>query len=363
VNLGGTRVEGPTCPAETPVCCNTTGSDGDTDTDGDGDTDTDTDTDSDTDTDTDSDTDTDTDTDSDADTESMDPADYRLLLRDEGNPALVYIDVRNSENNWRVDIPKGRDIQLIGDDRVLVGTENGWEERDISTGAQVNAFTGQPGTVSARRLRNGNTMVIGCSQNDGSWPNGITMREIDGSGSVVNTISYSGRTYARLFRETPDGTFLVTSDTVLLELNASGSVVWQANVLNGVTDSTHAWMGVMVGTNRVFTCGYNQTLQIFNSSGTHQQSITGPSNVGPYFYSGFQVMPNGHYVVANWQDHSPNFKNGTQILEYDSSGNLVWSLAKLGDLFYSVQGIIVLNGLDTSKLHVEDQNGVLSPVD
>jgi hypothetical protein len=123
-------------------------------------------------------------------------------------------------------------------------------------------------------------------------------------------------------------------------------------------------MGLLLESgNRVFACGYAAGLQIFDSTGNHVQSITGPQDVNPSFYSGFQIMPSGNYVVTNWQGHGAGLGGqGKQVLEYDPSGSLVWSWQQDASQISSLQAIIVLNGLDTSKLHVEGVSGKLEPV-
>ncbi len=83
-------------------------------------------------------------------------------------------------------------------------------------------------------------------------------------------------------------------------------------------------------------------------------------------YSGMGLLIDLGYVsierIAACEKYNVKFVERLKD-NWKASGNLVWSLGKQGDLFYSIQGIIVLNGLNTSKLHVENQNGVLSPVE
>jgi hypothetical protein len=51
-----------------------------------------------------------------------------------------------------------------------------------------------------------------------------------------------------------------------------------------------------------------------------------------------------------------------QLLEYTPGGKLVWSWKQDPEKFSSLQGVIVLDGLDISRMHVEDAEGVLAPV-
>jgi hypothetical protein len=82
----------------------------------------------------------------------------------------------------------------------------------------------------------------------------------------------------------------------------------------------------------------------------------------PSFYAGFQVLPNGNFVVTNWEGHGGGHGvTGRQLLEYDAAGLLVWSWQQDPNLVSSLHGVIVLDGLDTTQLH-DDLDGVLTPV-
>jgi hypothetical protein len=88
----------------------------------------------------------------------------------------------------------------------------------------------------------------------------------------------------------------------------------------------------------------------------------GAAAVVPSFYAGFQILPNGHFVVTNWEGHGGgNGGKGLQLLEYDAAGLLVWSWKQDPDLVSSLHDVIVLDGLDTALLH-DDVDGVLAPV-
>ena len=301
----------------------------------------------------------------DADTEdevSTDPDERHLLLRDEGNSVLHYIDLANEENSWHVDIPSGRDMQLVGGGRVLIGTERGYQEHDIATGDVVDELTTFSGTIAARRLRNGNTLLVGTN-----WrgETGIVLVEVDADGEVVHTISYAEYDYARLVRETVDDTFLVTSNTQIVELDRDGNLVWEATV-DGSSEP-HAWMAVRLGNGEtVVSCGYAANLQFFDAEGEFVRKITaGTMDARPFFFAGFQILDTGNIVLTNWQDHGAGHgDSGLQVLEYEADdGDLVWYWEQDPSYISSLQAVIVLDGLDLDKLHVEDENGILAPVD
>ena len=283
----------------------------------------------------------------------------RLLLRDEGLSQLCYVDVTNPAANWYVPVPAGRDLQLVGAGRVLIGTGNGYEEREIATGKEIAALTTFPGTIAARRLRNGNTLLTGAN-----WQGkkGIVLVEVDASGNIKRTINYSGYDYVRLVRELPSGNFLVTADKIVFEGNGSGTILWKASIA-GIA-KPHGWQALRIANGQtIVSTGYPKNLQIFSTKGALVDSIIAPAEVNPSFFAGFQILKNGNYVLANWQGHGPKLgASGIQILEFTPAGKLAWKWQQDSTKFSSIQGLIVLDGLDINSLHVEDNTGALTPV-
>lgn len=281
----------------------------------------------------------------------------KLLLRDEGLSKLSYVDLANPENNWFAPVPAGRDLQLVGKGRVLIGTGTGYEERLIANGNKVFEISSFPGTQTARRLRNGNTLLAGAN-----WQQkeGIVLVEANAKGVIQRSMVFPGFSYVRCIRETTEGTFLVTADDLVFEGDSKGNIIWRAKVI-GPPEKPHVWQAVRLGNGQtIASSGYAKNLQVFDAEGNMVSAITGPADVNPNFYAGLQVLANGNYVVANWQGHGPQFgTSGIQLLEYNKSGKLVWSWKQDADKFSSLQGVIVLDGLDLDKLHVENGNGVL----
>jgi hypothetical protein len=280
----------------------------------------------------------------------------RLLLRDEGLSQLAYLDLADPKANWYLPIPAGRDLQLVGRGRVLLGTGNGYEEREIATGKKVYELTSYPGTISARRLRSGNTLLAGVN-----WQSkqGIVLVEVDSNGTTKKMINFPAFPYVRLVRETATGNLLVTADDIVFEGNADGNILWQAKIAG--RDKPHAWQALRLANGQtVVSTGYAANLQFFSTEGKLLDTISGPATVKPNFYAGYQVLPNGNFLVINWQGHGANFGNsGTQLLEYSKDGKLVWSWQQDPAHFSSLHAVIVLDGLDLERLHVEDANGML----
>jgi hypothetical protein len=247
----------------------------------------------------------------------------------------------------------------VGNGWVLIGTGSGYEEREIATGKKVFELASFPGTIAARRLRNGHTLLTGAN-----WQGkkGIVLIEIDSSGNIKNAVNYMGFDYVRLARETISGNFLITADKVVFEGNRSGTIIWQATI-SGIL-KPHAWQALRLADGKtVVSTGYSKNFQIFSAEGKLLDSISGPAEVHPEFYSGFQVLANGNYVVANWQGHGPKFGAvGTQVLEYTPAGKLAWKWQQDATKFSSIQGLIVLDDLDINVMHAEDASGALVPV-
>lgn len=283
----------------------------------------------------------------------------QLLLRDEGLSKLNYVDLAHPERNYFVTIPAGRDLQLVGKGRVMIGTGKGYEERDIKTGDKVAELTTFDGTIAARRLRNGHIMLVGLN-----WQGkkGIVLLELDQNNVVQRTINYPDFTYVRLIRETIDGNFLLTSNDLVFEGKPDGTIVWQAQLTKQVK-AQHAWQAQRLSNGYTLVSGgYSANFQRFDKKGVWVDSISGPPIVNPHFFAGFQILRNGNWVVANWQGHGPDHgAGGTQILEYNPAGKLVWSWKQDPKQQSSIQGVLVLDGLDLNRLHVEDAQGRLVP--
>lgn len=282
-----------------------------------------------------------------------------VLLRDEGLSQLSYEDLTNPANNWYLPVPAGRDLQLVGNGHVLIGTGYGYEEREIATGKLVAELNDFPGTVCARRLRNGNTLLAGVN-----WQGkeGIVLIETAPGGEIKHITVYPGFDYVRLVRQTVTGSFLVPAGKTVFEGKADGTIVWQA-AITGVA-KPNAWQALRLGNgNTIVSTGYAKNFQVFSASGKLLDTITGPTAVNPNFFAGFQVLANGNYAVTNWQGHGPKFgASGIQVLEYTPAGQLAWSWKQDASKHSSLQGIIVLDGLNTGLLHVEDADGRLVPV-
>ena len=304
----------------------------------------------------------------------MSKAPRRLLLNDEGSAAVHYLDLDTPGQSWTFSGP-GRDLQLIGDGRVLRSTPTGFVELALADGRllrEVN-LPGLPGIESARRLRNGNTVVLG------NGDNGIFVCELDSRGDPVSgrLLVGTGLLKGRLVRHTAQNTLLFCSETdgkrVVHEASWSGGVKSLFQIPDDVPADSML-KAVRVAADRVVvSAGYSASLLVIDTArGVVVQTIGGKAQpepkglrrlLSPHFFSGFQLLPSGAYLIANWQGHGPSHgADGYQVLMYDPNGELVWTFDQTEyPHMRSLNNVIALDGLDVSRLY-DEQNGLLEVV-
>ena len=75
------------------------------------------------------------------------------------------------------------------------------------------------------------------------------------------------------------------------------------------------------------TGGYLPEVVRFASDGRvlSRQQAAQPEGLSNYFYAGFEVLPNGNCIVANWTGHSGrDFRPGWKLIEFAPDGKVVW---------------------------------------
>ena len=288
------------------------------------------------------------------------PIKHEFVAIDEGLAHLLYVNENAPAKNWLVPVgqKQARDLQLIGGNRLLVGHNTGYAEFDLATGKKVAEVASFDGVTSARRLPNGHTLLAGMNLGGAT---GVVLLEIDAANTVINKAVYPGN-FVRLLRQTAKGTFLFITDTTIREGDATGAVVWEAKV----DGFRHAWKAVRLPSgNTLASAGFGAFLVELDPAGGIVRKFGGkeetPAAVKANFYATFQLLPNGNVVVANWQGHGPGHgSSGVQLLEFDKSGAIVWQWSE-SEKISSMQGVLVLDGLDTAVLH-DERNGIMEPL-
>jgi hypothetical protein len=284
---------------------------------------------------------------------------HDLIAIDEGHATLLHINEGDQSRNWMVPIgqPAARDMQLIGGGKILIGHHHGYSEFDLALGRLTKEFKTLAGVTAVRRQPNGHTLIAGV---DIPGPKGVAVLELDANDREVHRAIFPGD-YVRLIRQTNNGTYLMSCNDRIREGSPDGTYLHEFPV----DGFYHAWKSLRLPNgNLMITAGYGAFVVELDPAGKRLRKFGGkgqvPENVRPFFYAMFQLLPNGHVVLANWQGHGPGFgHSGVQLLEFNAAGEIVWSWSK-ADLISSLQGILVLDGLDLARLH-DERDGIMSP--
>ena len=299
----------------------------------------------------------------------------RFLLNDEGSIALHYLDLDAPDRGWSFSGP-GRDLQLIGADRVLRSTPAGFVELELNSGRlvrEVELDDEVGGVESARRLPNGHTLLLG------NRVDGIVLCELDAQARLLpeRQLLGAGLAKGRMVRHTPEGKLLFCSET------RGRRLVHQADFDEGVSTlfelpaevaADSMVKAVRTSPDRlVVSSGYAASLLIIDTAqGRVVQSIGGKQQaqptglrrpLSPHFFSGYQLLRTGAYLLANWQGHGPSHAgDGYQVLLYGPDGSLEWCFDQTEyPHMTSLNNVIALDDLDTSLLH-DERHGQLTPV-
>jgi hypothetical protein len=301
------------------------------------------------------------------------PIKHDFLALDEGLTQLLRIDENDPAKNWIVKVapqlPPGmerpgkwnaapRDMQLVGHGRVLISHDAGYTEYDIATGQVAKEVAGYKGIATARRLPNGDTLIAGVDL-DGS--KGVVVLELDDANAIKNKTVFPGN-YVRLIRETPQGTWLMMNNTMIREGDRSGKLLHEWTI----PGFQHAWKAVRLPSGHIIaSAGYGAFMVELDANGAVVRKFfskeTEPAEVNVNFCAMFQLLPNGDIVLANWQGHGPGHgASGKQIVEFTPAGQIVWEWSDPA-ITSPMQGILVLDSLDLSKLH-DERNGIMEPL-
>jgi hypothetical protein len=285
---------------------------------------------------------------------------HEFIAIDEGHATLLHVDERDQSRNWLVPIGQlaARDMQLIGGNKILIGHHYGYTEFDLKLGRVLKEFNSLEGVTAVRRQPNGHTLIAGV---DIPGAKGVAVLELDANDREIHRAIFPGD-YVRLIRQTHEGTYLMSCNDRIREGSRDGKYLREYPV----EGFYHAWKSLRLPNgNLMVTAGYGAFVVELDAQGKILRKIGGkesvPEKVRPFFYAMFQLLPNGHIVLANWQGHGPGLgRSGAQLLEFAGAGEIVWSWSK-PDLISSLQGVLVLDGLDPAKLH-DERGGIMSPV-
>lgn len=285
---------------------------------------------------------------------------HEFIAIDEGLVQLIHIDERDPSRDWASPIPypQARDMQLVGNGRLLVGHHHGWCEYDVATGELLEDFAIYEGVTAVRRQADGKTLLAGV---DLAGTIGVVLLELDEKHRETRRVVYPGD-YVRLVRQTSEGTLLMSCNDRIREGDLNGNYLRDYSV----DGFYHAWKSLRKPDGHLLvSAGYGAFMVELDVAGNIVRKFGGKeqvtAGVNPFFYAMFQLMQDGNVILANWQGHGPGFGgSGVQLLEFDPAGMMVWKWSEAHRIS-SLQGLLVLDGLDPSLLH-DERNGHMEPV-
>lgn len=287
---------------------------------------------------------------------------HRFIVSDFMHSSLHYVDQRDPSKNWTLKLPEiAFDLQLVGGNRLLVNRAKGYDVYDLGTRERVESFQSEAvkDTVrSVRRLADGRTLL---STQTGP------VYAFDAEKKWVATYEVpQAIKYVRLMRVTPKGTLLLAAEDGAYEISMEKGVEAEKLLVRkfALPRPRNAYMALVAPDGKLLLSGgYSKGLFTFDSEGKLLKDtvLQQPEGLNNYFYAGFQILKNGHLVMANWTGHSEkDFKPGWKVVELDAEHRVVWTWNEAYG--GTVNQLLVLDDLDPSRLN-EDCGGVLRPVE
>jgi hypothetical protein len=286
------------------------------------------------------------------------PIRHVFLAMDESRHQILYVNQFDPSKDWAIKGPF-RDMQLIGGNKILLNTDDGYREYSLESRTLLKEVKGFAGVMCARRTADGKTLLA-CNQD------GVTVRELDADGKELRHATFKTGGQTRLMRLTPQGTFLFGTfftDDMTIEGNLDGQIVHSF----AASHSSGAYMVLRrPNGNLLLSNGYDAAVLELDSNFKTIKTLGGMGSpdakeLGFHFFGGMQVLKNGDIVVANWTGHgATDSAKGTQILQFNPEGKIVWKWhdpERVG----SVHGVIILDKLNPKVLN-DDVSSVLGPV-
>jgi hypothetical protein len=257
---------------------------------------------------------------------------HRFVCVDNGTNTLHYIDQLKPENRWSVPIPKGsRDLEVVGEGRILVGHGDGAAEYALKDGTRLWQVAGFNKVQTARRLRDGNTML---------GIDGGPFLVVDREGKTVKEIRMPATwtSHLRLARVLENGNILYVTGKRVVEADQTGEIVKTLSLAGAGYTANRLSNG-----HTIATAGGAALVQQFDAQDKVVHTWGGQDkhpDVDLTWFSGFDVLENGNVVVANWRGHGYG-GNGPHIIEFDADNRVVWTWAELEKAKY-VTNVLVL---------------------
>jgi hypothetical protein len=244
------------------------------------------------------------------------PVRHRFLAVDDGTHTLVHVDEKDPARNWTVATGYVMDMQLLASDRILLDVDDGFREYDARTGKLLTSVKGHGGkSYSVRRTSDGRTILVGDNL---EGQHGACLVVYDGTGQVTERKTFDGLSMPRHLRPTPKGTFLLAAIGQVVEVNSRWDILGRSPLAGNLFKALP-----LPGGNMLCSSGPGgRFVKELNPQGAVVREIRGDELTEGSF-TGFELLPNGHLVVANWLGHGPDH-DGTVLVEFDRDNQIVW---------------------------------------
>ena len=276
---------------------------------------------------------------------------HRLLLLDESRSQLLYVDQIAPEKSWQIKVGGGPawGLQLTGNDNALTAVPKlgGFREYNLESRKEARALFDAKrfaGAICATRLPDGRTLLA-CEQRGG-----VRVFLLDAQDKEVASWHFPEIKTIRQIRRTLRNTLLFGSGTDwIYEVSLEGKILRKVQLAG----AKYVYQVVeLPNGNLLAAAGYGAFLAELTWEGKIVRKLGGlpaPKGLTYIFMSQFQVLKNGHIVVATWTGHrAGDSKKGQQLVEFDATGNVVWSwhdTARAG----SIHSVVVLDDVDTAR--------------
>jgi hypothetical protein len=289
---------------------------------------------------------------------------HKMLLMDESRSRMHYVDLDDASKNWEIVFPKRyRDVQLIGNRRLLVSSDSGFCEYDWDTRKLVAECRDArlAGSESVRRLPDGRT-IVGCNQRTADKTTAIVFYELDKANKPLRTATFAGLNTLRLFRLTSKGTLLFGANkTLIIEGNLDGKTLRKIEIKDG----GHFYHVAEIPDGHLLAAGgYGGFIVELDANGKELKrwgGKPGPTALGFFFFGATQVLKDGRLVVANWTGHgAQDSEKGHQVLMFAPDGKLLWSWHH-PQLAGTIHRVTVMDDLDVAAPFEERPAGSRNP--
>lgn len=288
---------------------------------------------------------------------------HRFLAMDFWRGQLYYVDQTDPARNWQMPWVGGvRDVQLVGNRRLLISAADGFDVYDLGQRVKTGGVHRPElrGTVTARRLPDGSTWL------GANLKQAVTLWQLDAADRLVRTVTVPGIHYLRMIRFTSRGTLLLCEFDGATEATLDAGVPDDKRILRRfkLPHDRNAYMALAAADGTYWVAGgYAHGLFQYRADGTLLRTFEAPQPAGlvNHFYAGFQFLPNGHVVQANWTGHNAkDFKDGWKLIEFDRQGQVVWHWHVPPEQAGTINNVIVLDDLDPAVFN-DDASGILGP--